>query len=808
MKRFLLLLLIILLWLPFSAEAATRLGLFHTQEELDIWRARRVSGPYKSAGDVSTNSPGDWDRIVSRKDAFLASPTNDRWAGQTTQACYDHDEPTSGNVPGQTEGFDIMSAAFWSLVMDYAGGDASGAATVRNAVRDQLRIQVDPTQTPGTVWTNSSRWCDPFGDGEGALRIAPWLKRLVFAYDYIRSDLNGTDQGNMDQWFLDAAQFIVQVPINFATARFPDRSTDDYTTNTGLGQDSICIEIYRVPNQSPPYVGCDFNEVWRNRTGHMMSFITSAAVLTNNATLKTEAKRWFKEGIKYYTSANNVFWEINRYRLYAADDRPQSAYLYTGATLGFYSQIADVLARNGDTELYEYETSEGVLLNTAQKDTRGGPKSLDRILTWYASLVCCNTTYWGTSTQSVANASDLTYRIDPVSEINGEHFVSDIALAIANNYYRIASMKSNYLRTASGAPGYPLNPNGVSPSYTNWGNPIASFPGTLFMFGQMADDQTAHPGLDPYNLGDPAPTVPFTASTPVASGTASTLTYGPVTNANTCTPSIVSGAADTNWTNTSSAALITGGSTNGTARTSATVYRLSCTGDGGTTPVDQTVTIIPTGGFTDNFNDNNQDTALWDINATIFGIPDPLVTVAETSNQLRITTRSGVDESRFNGYTTDDPYNLTGGYVSAEIVQVAAPTTTANTILAMAIDGNNGYNIAHEEGVLYFQSRIAGVVSSTTVSYVNATHRWWKIRHEPSGDLMKFETSTNGTAWTERRSIPRTLAVTAMFAEPIAGTYDIVGSTGVAIFDNFDLLAVNTDVDAPAAPTNLRVVGP
>src|SRR5919109_603468 len=64
-----------------SAAAQTRLGLHVTQEELNIWKQRAQSGPYKSAGDVSANSPGDWTRIVNLKNTFMANPSADRWDG-------------------------------------------------------------------------------------------------------------------------------------------------------------------------------------------------------------------------------------------------------------------------------------------------------------------------------------------------------------------------------------------------------------------------------------------------------------------------------------------------------------------------------------------------------------------------------------------------------------------------------------------------------------------------------------------------------------------------------------------------------
>ena len=68
-----------------AGHRTTRLGLHVTQEELDIWRQRAASGPYKSTGDVSANSPGDWDRIKAHADRFLNNPSTggwDAWTGE------------------------------------------------------------------------------------------------------------------------------------------------------------------------------------------------------------------------------------------------------------------------------------------------------------------------------------------------------------------------------------------------------------------------------------------------------------------------------------------------------------------------------------------------------------------------------------------------------------------------------------------------------------------------------------------------------------------------------------------------------
>jgi len=77
----------LLLCLTEALFAQTRLGLHFTQEELNIWRQRAENGPYKTRGDVCTNSPGDWERIVGHANAFLSKPSEERWKGQICAVC-------------------------------------------------------------------------------------------------------------------------------------------------------------------------------------------------------------------------------------------------------------------------------------------------------------------------------------------------------------------------------------------------------------------------------------------------------------------------------------------------------------------------------------------------------------------------------------------------------------------------------------------------------------------------------------------------------------------------------------------------
>ena len=113
-KRLLLILLLILS-IGLQVEpvmSATRLGLFVTQEELNIWRQRAAKGPYKTKGDVSPNSPGDWTRIQKNATAFLSNPSSDRWSGQTQDVCF----VSKPSRPSRHYGVNMRDAAFYYLI--------------------------------------------------------------------------------------------------------------------------------------------------------------------------------------------------------------------------------------------------------------------------------------------------------------------------------------------------------------------------------------------------------------------------------------------------------------------------------------------------------------------------------------------------------------------------------------------------------------------------------------------------------------------------------------------------------------------
>jgi hypothetical protein len=145
-----------------EAKAATRLGLHVTQEELNIWKQRATNGPYKNKGDVSTNSPGDWTRMLSRANAFVASPAADRFAGQVSASCV----PRADTFPDMhfALGDKLLNAGFVYLV--------TGATSYRDAVRTELLAQAGVI---GTNFADSTRWCLSEGnDADNFFNAAIW----------------------------------------------------------------------------------------------------------------------------------------------------------------------------------------------------------------------------------------------------------------------------------------------------------------------------------------------------------------------------------------------------------------------------------------------------------------------------------------------------------------------------------------------------------------------------------------------------------------------------------------------------------
>jgi hypothetical protein len=446
-----------------AAIGQTRLGLHVTQEELNIWKQRAGDGPYKIKGDVSPNSPGDWMRIQSNANAFLLNPSGERWSGQTTGACWWADRKTTPLLPGRSRGEKLRDAAFSYLV--------TGNVKYRDAVRSELLAQ---SETPGSNFADGTRWCNnpPIGDSHSH-EIVMWLTKILFGYDYIRSSLSDVDRTRLEAWFRSAGSFWETVVRTTLKKRFPNRDKDDYAT-LGPGWDPanpVCSHGKCVTHYDG-WKKYDWHEGWNNRNAAQIRFATLVGILTNDAFLKNQGKKYFKESLKYSVFPDGTHADFRRW----TDTKPGLGWHYAGTMLGSLVNIADHFARAGDPELYQFSSSEGLF------GTQGGPKSLDKAIKLFLGHVNRTVVRYGTS--DPAKNGNPTYLVSSVDSLSREARVHDTYMAPANLFYKDSFVRSIYTRSASGAPPYPATPSN-SGEGSAWGGEWNVYPGILFMFGMM-----------------------------------------------------------------------------------------------------------------------------------------------------------------------------------------------------------------------------------------------------------------------------------------------------------------------------------
>ena len=593
--------LMLCLGLAPSLWASTLLGASTiTQEEVWCWRQRAgidtpglhgincdpsTIGAYVASGDVSTNSPGDWNKIVSNATGTLSTG---RWTGPATGSCVTNGSSVPEAVNGNpAPGDRLRDAAFDYLV--------TGNLTLRSNALTELLAQV---AEPGAQFSSTTSspsippWCVIATNNDNFFRPAQWSVRIMYAYNYLIAGdaywgqtLSGANKTTIENWILATGTYfeaVNNVTLNNHVQNRKATSTfQEQYTWTGGG--SRCTANFFIPWFGGTMLKVNMDN-WNNRQTAIMMPYGIAGVLLNNATLKLEAKRYFTEWIRYSMRSDGMNTDASKlgesgFCASPAAGCPNQYMAYSPSTLGILGQVADAFARSGDTSLYDYSTSIG------DCTTAGGPKTFLQTMIENGNHIDHTLIHYGTDDSG--RNGNANFIIDTVSEPDSNFTVTDHSFAMMNLYYKNAYIKTIYRRTAVGQNGYsnpiPQYPASPAGSYYPWGSAWGVTPGTLFMASRLDGV------IDPYNLTS-GPVVNLTASTPVVAGTASTLTYSAPT-ATSCTPSIVSGPADPTWTGISSADLIagTGSPKAGTARASATTYQLSCTD--GTTPTTVTAAV-------------------------------------------------------------------------------------------------------------------------------------------------------------------------------------------------------------------------
>lgn len=427
------------------------IGLHFTAAELELWRERAASGPYRSEGDVTTNSPGDWDRIVDNADEFMEDPSAAVWAGPQDGGCVSRDIRLGPPTDPPTE---LRDAAFFSLITD---SDAHRQA-VANALLEQARV-------PNLDLSDRSRWClGDIDDGHPSFMMSHWLSKLLFAYDYVgTAAFSRGERRELEQWFYAAADFF---------RRDSEPSLDRLFINR-RGEDYRLTDFAREHCDDTAFFGsediCTLSRHYNNRRAGMFRYVALVGIAFDEDELKRSAKQFVEEFLRYGVFPEGYLVDFHRW----TEDTPELGLNYGGILLGAIITIADHFARAGDTDLYDLVTADGAL------GSEGGDKSIEFAVETFGRHI--DGSFERYATDDRGDVGDDTYLIDTLHD--GRHWVQDVLLTPANVYYRDEYIRGMYTREGPGMPSYPEQPAANGP-HLAWQGESGVYPGVLFMFGQ------------------------------------------------------------------------------------------------------------------------------------------------------------------------------------------------------------------------------------------------------------------------------------------------------------------------------------
>ncbi|WP_020528950.1 choice-of-anchor D domain-containing protein [Flexithrix dorotheae] len=529
-------LIIFLFSFTISAFSQQRKGLFYTEEEISIWRERAGISPgktlYKTKGDVSQNSPGDWDRILSDAVTAITSPGNDRFNnydthspiaelwnskccgpsnsgrpiyGDSRKDVVDDKEPRP-HTNGDHSANSVMHAGFTHLLLGdkgtlTVGGKSYTGKDFANAVRKEL---LHYSSDKYLDFSNRSRWVvgpKGFADRNPGFFIAEWCSKMLFAYDYTKYSevYSSAEKAKIENWIKNAAIFFDAVyNTNLDEAFDGGRKYNNYGSVSNSNLHKYANHTY--DNGEPIYY---FSTNYNNRRSAQFRFSFLVGLFLNEKYLIDNGVKVFKEWIVFGTFKDGSHADMYRG---GGGSRVNTGINYTSACVDHAISMADAYARKYDNSLYDYETNETELQKFFPDSQKGKP--------WYKNLAVN-----GKSLKNVINSFvryfDQSYgnsRTWGGVKISTSSKAYDTWVSQANIYYYgkdpewAKNVKSIYTRQKSGTIAYPSNP--TNGSFNGWGGCAYAYPSKLFLFGQMEGK------VWPYNDGTPQPPVEETPETP------------------------------------------------------------------------------------------------------------------------------------------------------------------------------------------------------------------------------------------------------------------------------------------------------
>lgn len=464
----------------------TRVGLFFTDADLAVMADRSVNGPYKSAGDVATNSAGDWDRIASEAATFKADNTHQEWTDIHTGAP-PYQGGSNDREPNRTRSRSQTSAALYSIVKN--------DETYADPVRSRLLAYAGNSFID---WSDRDIFPYELGSPRYAIDDGPfffmnaWMVKQLFSYDCIKDfDIwSAGEKDTLDDWFEACADWNrYQLFARFDNWHPSVVDWDNMviipskrnSSSAGAANGENLWTNLNAPERN--VIGGWYN----NRSSCSALYVGLAGEFFDNATWRQYARAFVKNLIAYATGYEpGTYAEFHRNVVGNEEDGLD----YFQLTLGNATMIAEVQARNGHPELYNHSSTEGLLASETEAPAFVGSDGVTEksILTTYQGLA----RYFLENTEPGYYGREYSgVPIDGIDDASGDQVAGYWTAGMANRFYDDETLYNLYTRnTDEGYYGFSAD---TIPPNTEQG-PWWTLPGIQFMTAQMEDE------ADPYDL--------------------------------------------------------------------------------------------------------------------------------------------------------------------------------------------------------------------------------------------------------------------------------------------------------------------
>ena len=408
-----------------STSAVESLSMLVSTRELAMWQDRAINGPFRVSGDFSVNSPGHWAEMQA---CMARAPfDSERWDGPVGlnsdgSVAVGGGRGNNPDVGTRRMSHDMMSAAYAALI--------TGNNAVAQAVTNEMEWQIN---RPTMQYSDRDQWpYSTYNDLDPLFGHALWLKDFVLAYSVTKS--MGFQSNIIESQFLALADLCEQSVHNSLKTPFPNRRSDSYVSRASWVDGDHSTGSHRLADGTIIY----FPSILRwynNRRNNLAGFYGLVGAMFGDEFFIAEFKRYMREMVMFGCRLGTYggYGDYNR----ARNTFPALGWSYTVHGLESCLPAMDALARQGDTDLYEFATTDGTV--NASWGTAGSKTMetmLDGILkfpaqTWPAQ--------YSTSTPhppSSSIAGDPYYLATTSRNSNtGNEVVNDGNLLLAANYY-------------------------------------------------------------------------------------------------------------------------------------------------------------------------------------------------------------------------------------------------------------------------------------------------------------------------------------------------------------------------------------